>query len=193
VFNEAHVSLAGYVVGEPRYLKVGQGQVPKLTVRVCWTTRRWDSATGGFVDGNTSFVDVICWRQLAENASTCLRRGDCVVAKGRLDIRSFTGRDGQRRTVVEVEASALGPDLSRGVVAGYRRIWSPAGRTAERHEVAGQADDGGDAVVDDEAAATAAAEAELVPEAEGPADEEVFDDSAIDALAPETDSVTAPF
>ena len=194
MFNDAHVSLAGFVVGEPSYLKVGESQTPKLTVRVCWTNRRRDSRTGEWVDGNTSFVNVICWRQLAENASACVRRGDHVVARGRLDVRSFTGRDGVRRTVVDVDASSLGPDLNRGVVAGFRRIWPSSGKAAEQHAAAGPPADGGDEIADDEAAAiAAAAEAELVTEAGGPADEDVFDDSAIDALAEETDSVTAPF
>lgn len=193
MFNDAHVSLAGYVVGEPSYLKVGESQTPKLTVRVCWTNRRRDSRTGEWVDGNTSFVNVICWRQLAENASACVRRGDHVVVRGRLDVRSFTGRDGVRRTVVDVDASSLGPDLNRGV-AGFRRIWPSSGKAAEQHAAAGPSADGGDEIADDEAAAmAAAAEAELDPEAEGPAGEDVFDDSAIDALAEETDSVTAPF
>jgi single-strand DNA-binding protein len=191
VFNEAHVSLAGYVAGEPSYRKVGESQIPKLTLRVSWTNRRRDSATGEWVDGNRSFVNVICWRQLAENVSTCLRRGDPVVVRGRLDVRSFTGRDGQRRTVVDVDASAVGPDLNRGVVSGFRRVWASPGQAAERPAVAGQPADGD--VADDEAAVAAAGEAELVPGAEGPADEDVFDDSAIDALAQETDSVTAPF
>jgi single-strand DNA-binding protein len=194
VFNEAHVSLAGYVAGEPSYRRVGQSQIPKLTLRVSWTNRRFDSATGEWVDGNRSFVNVICWRQLAENVSTCLRRGDPVVVRGRLDVRSFTGRDGQRRTAVDVDASAVGPDLNRGVMSGFRRAWPSSGKTEEQHAVAGQPADDGDDVADDEAAAAAEpAEAEPVPGAEGPADEDVFDDSAIDALAPETDSVTAPF
>jgi single-strand DNA-binding protein len=191
VFNEAHVSLAGYVAGEPSYRKVGESQIPKLTLRVSWTNRRRDSATGEWVDGNRSFVNVICWRQLAENVSTCLRRGDPVVVRGRLDVRSFTGRDGQRRTVVDVDASAVGPDLNRGVVSGFRRVWASPGQAAERPAVAGQPADGD--VADDEAAVAAAGEAELAPGAEGPADEDVFDDSAIDALAQETGSVTAPF
>jgi single-strand DNA-binding protein len=192
VFNEAHVSLAGYVAGEPSYRKVGESQIPKLTLRVSWTNRRRDSATGEWVDGNRSFVNVICWRQLAENVSTCLRRGDPVVVRGRLDVRSFTGRDGQRRTVVDVDASAVGPDLNRGVVSGFRRVWaSPGQAAAEQPAVAGPPADGD--VADDEAAVAAAGEAELAPGAEGPADEDVFDDSAIDALAQETGSVTAPF
>jgi single-strand DNA-binding protein len=192
MFNEAHVSLVGYVASEPNYLRVGENSIPKLTVRVCWTNRRRDSGTGEWIDGNTSFVNVICWRQLAENLSACLRKGDPVLVRGRLDVRSFVGRDGQRRTAVDVDANALGPDLNRGV-AGFRRIWPPSGRTAdEQQAAASQPGDGGDIPADDEALA-AAAETGLPSGAEGPAGEDVFDDSAIEALAQEADSVTAPF
>jgi len=189
MFNEAHVSLVGFVATEPNYMKVGDKNIPKLTMRVCWTTRRRDSATGDWVDGNTSFVNVICWRQLAENLSTCLRKGDPVLVRGRLDIRSFMGRDGQRRTAVDVDANALGPDLNRGV-AGFRRVWPPTGKTAEQHAAAGQPGDGGDVPADDEALA-AMAETALAPGAEGQAGEDMFDDRAIEALAQEADSVTA--
>ena len=192
MFNEAHVSLVGYAASEPKLLTVGENNVPKLTVRVCWTNRRRDSATGEWVDGNTSFVNVICWRQLADNLSTCLRKGDPVLVRGRLDVRSFVGRDGVRRTAVDVDANALGPDLNRGV-AGFRRIWPPSGKTADEQQVAaGQPGDGGEVAADDEALA-AMAETGLPSAAEAPAGEDMFDDSAIEALAQEADSVTAPF
>jgi single-strand DNA-binding protein len=102
---------------------------------VAWTTRRWESSSGEWVDGNTSFVRVTCWRRLADNLATCLRKGDPVLLRGRLDVRPFTGKDGVRRVSVDVEASHLGHDLSRGV-AGFRRVWESTGKTAEEAAVA---------------------------------------------------------
>jgi hypothetical protein len=84
-----------------------------------------------------------------------------------------------------VEAYSLGHDLTRGV-AGFRRSWTSAGKTAEEHAAA-QSPDGLEPG-DDEAAALAGDV--LTSEAAGPADEEMFDDSAIEALAQEADSVT---
>jgi single-strand DNA-binding protein len=206
MFNEAQLSLAGFVAGEPSYVRVGKNQVPKLTLRVSWTPRRRDSATGEWVDGNRSFINVICWRQLAENVSTCLRRGDPVVVKGRLDVRTFMGRDGQRKTAVDVEASALGPDLTRGV-ANFRRVWPTSGKTAEElaAEAAGhsmQPDEAAlatdeEALTAEEAALTAdeAALAEIaaddsVAESENPEGEDIFDEGVIEAL--EQEPATAP-
>jgi|HubBroStandDraft_1064217.scaffolds.fasta_scaffold58488_2 single-strand DNA-binding protein len=134
MFNEAQLSVVGYVASEPEFSRVGNN-IPKLTMKVAWTTRRWESSSGEWVDGNTSFVRVTCWRRLADNLATCLRKGDPVLLRGRLDVRPFTGKDGVRRVSVDVEASHLGHDLSRGV-AGFRRVWESTGKTAEEAAVA---------------------------------------------------------
>jgi single-strand DNA-binding protein len=190
MFNEAHISLMGYVAGDPSYAKVGKNQIPKLVLRVGWTPRRWDSANGEWVDGNKSFANVICWRQLAENGSTCLRRGDPVVVRGRLDVRTFMGRDGQRKTAVDVEASALGPDLNRGV-ADFRRVWPSSGKTAE--QLAAEAEANGDDTPAGEGPLADMADDEAAPGAESPEGEDIFDQSAIEALEAEAETATAPF
>jgi single-strand DNA-binding protein len=204
MFNEANLSLAGFVAGEPSYARVGKSKVPKLTLRVSWTPRRRDSATGEWIDGNRSFINVICWRQLAENGYTCVRRGDAVVVKGRLDVRTYTGRDGQRRTAVDVEASALGPDLNRGV-ATFRRVWPTSGKTAEElaSEAAGhsmqrseiQPDEMQPDEMQPDEAPPAGDEASLAEmaadgqaaEGENPEGEDIFDEAAVGALGQEAE------
>jgi single-strand DNA-binding protein len=202
MFNEAHLTLSGNVASEPYYQTVGQ-DIPKLSMRVVWTTRRRDAATGEWVDGNTSGVNVTCWRKLAENLSMCLHKGDPVFVRGKLEVRNFVGKDGQRKTAVDVNAYTLGHDLTRGV-AHFRRFSATAGKTAaqqtaeladgengDRYDAVAPGGEGGD--IGDEAAALAAmADGELVPGADGTADDDMFDDSAIDALAKDS-SVTAPF
>ena len=140
MFNEAQLSVVGYVASEPEYSLVGNG-IPKLTMRVAWTTRRREPSTGEWIDGNTSFVRVTCWRRLADNLATCLRKGDPVLLRGRLDVRPFTGKDGVRRVSVDVDANSLGHDLSRGV-AGFRRVWESTGKTAEEAAAAENGADG---------------------------------------------------
>ena len=186
MFNEAQISVVGYVASEPEYVLVGQG-IPKLTMRVAWTTRRREPSTGEWVDANTSFVRVTCWRRLADNLATCLRKGDPVLLRGRLDVRPFVGKDGQRRVSVDVDANTLGHDLSRGV-AGFRRVWEKPAKTADE---AAAGEHGADGENDEVLAAVA--DEELIPAADGPADEDMFDDSSIDALATEVDSTPAPF
>jgi single-strand DNA-binding protein len=195
MFNEAHVILSGRVANDPQYRMVGN-DIPKLSMRVVWTTRRRDSATGEWVDGNTSGVNVTCWRKLAENLNVCLRKGDPVLVRGKLEVRPYVGRDGQPRTAVDVDAITVGPDLTRGV-AHFLRVSAMAGKTAAQQaaELAeggetGDRYDGAAPGIGDEAAALAAM-ADGGPDAA--ADDDMFDDSAIDALAKDADSVAAPF
>ena len=124
-YNEAQVCLTGYVATQPDFRTVGDG-TPLLSMRVAWTNRRRDAVTGDWVDGNTSFVRVNCWRKLAENLSTCLRKGDPVLLRGRLDVRPFVGKDGQRRISVDVDAQTLGHDLTRGPANFMRSSPPPA-------------------------------------------------------------------
>ena len=64
-----------------------------------------------WTDGETSFFTVNCWRALAENAAESLTRGTRGVVTGRLKQRSWENQEGEKRTVVEIEADDLGPSL----------------------------------------------------------------------------------
>lgn len=192
MFNEAQLSVVGFVASEPVYKKVGAARIPRLTMRVGWTTRRRDAVSGEWVDANTSFVSVTCWRRLADNLATCLRKGDPVLLRGRLDVRPFTGKDGQRKISVDVDANTLGHDLSRGVVAGFRRVYDSPGKSEEQGAEA-QAGAPAGVPVGDEAVLTSGAGGETVPEPSELGNDEMFDDSAIEALAQDTDGVAAPF
>lgn len=131
MLNDAHISLTGYVATQPVMKEVSTGTT-NLTMRVAWTPRRLDRTTGEWVDGNTSYLTVICWRRLAGNVATCLRKGDPVVVKGRLSVRNYDDKDGVARIAVEVEASSIGHDLSRGV-AQFQRVRPQTGLTAAEH------------------------------------------------------------
>ncbi|HUJ05043.1 MAG TPA: single-stranded DNA-binding protein [Streptosporangiaceae bacterium] len=130
MLNEAQISLAGYVATQPVTKSVGGNA--NVSMRVAWTPRRQDRVTGEWVDSNTSYVTVICWRKLAVNVGVCVRKGDPVVVKGKLSVRTYDDRQGVRRTVVEVDASSVGHDLSRGVAA-FQRVRPPTGMTASEY------------------------------------------------------------
>jgi single-strand DNA-binding protein len=80
--------------------------------RVASTKRRYDRAEGGWTDGDNLYLDVRCKRDLAENASASLVKGDPVVVTGRLYTRTYE-HDGRRRSVVTLEALSVAADLSR--------------------------------------------------------------------------------
>jgi len=141
MLNEAQISLTGYVATQPVTRQVKPG-VSNVSMRVAWTPRRQDRVTGEWVDGNTSYVTVICWRKLGTNVSICVRKGDPVVVKGRLSVRPYADKEGVPRISVEVDANSVGHDLSRGV-ASFQRVRPQTGMTASEFAAAnGQAADG---------------------------------------------------
>lgn len=141
--NEAQISLTGYVATQPVTKPVAPG-VKNVSMRVAWTPRWRDRATGEWVDGNTSYVTVVCWRKLAANAAVSLRTGDPVVVMGRLSVRTYNDRNGVRKTAVDIDANTVGHDLSRGV-SEFQRVRPKTGMTASEFEASQGRDGAGDA------------------------------------------------
>jgi single-strand DNA-binding protein len=141
---ETHVTVTGRLATEIGHNRLNDG-TPVANFRVGSTERRYDRATGGWVDGEKLFVDVRCWRKLAENAAACLVKGDPVVVTGKLYTRNYE-HEGQRRTAMTIEAESVAADLSRCTVV-LKRDRRPSGET----EAAGQEPDARE--VDDASAA----------------------------------------
>jgi single-strand DNA-binding protein len=109
-------------------LRLTQGGAPVATMRVAVTPRVKDGDT--WKDGDTSFFRVTAWRQLAENATDSLSKGDRVIVVGRLKTRSWETDQGERRTVVEVDAEEIGPSL-RWATAKPERAKATSGAKAK--------------------------------------------------------------
>ena len=101
--------------------------------RVASTERRYDRAGGSWVDGDKLYIDVKCWRELAENAAASLAKGDRVAVTGRLYTREFE-HEGQRRSAMMLEAQSVAADLS----------WCTAVLTRTRRQAGAASDSGGD-------------------------------------------------
>lgn len=129
MIHEAQVHLAGYVASEPKFRKVA-GEVSSVRLRVAYTARRRDKETGEWGDGPTSFVNIQCWRTLADNVSMSVHKGEPVLIAGRLQIRRFEDAEGAPRTATEIEASSVGHDLTRGVARFSRSHWPAASAAA---------------------------------------------------------------
>jgi single-strand DNA-binding protein len=196
--HEAPVYLAGFMVNDPKFKKVGD-DVSSVKLRIAYTARWRNRETGEWADGATTFVNVQCWRQLADNVATCLRKGEPVLVMGRLRIRSYNDAEGKTRSLVEIEASSVGHDLTRGTAhfsrayrpAGGRPAGALAGHSADGPDPDGPDPDGqelsaqppganGDAVVDEQAVADFARElSALGPDAvTGPETEPAADPAA---------------
>lgn len=132
MINEAHISLSGYVATQPA-LKWTRTGVPALNMRVAWTPRRMDRVTGEWIDMSTNFLTVYAYRKLAENAATCLRKGDPIVLRGRVTTRDFEDKNGHPRTALEVDAISFGHDMTRGV-STFQRVRPQTGMTANEYQ-----------------------------------------------------------
>ncbi len=128
--RETPVTVVGTLVSDMRPRRVGPDGTLVLNFRVACNERRFDKASESWVDGESLYLSVNCWRRLAENAAS-LVKGDPVIVKGKLRTREWTTEQGERRSVVELEASAVGPDLARcaATVRKQRREEPP--RTGE--------------------------------------------------------------
>jgi single-strand DNA-binding protein len=103
------VQLVGNITRDPelRYTPSGQATATfGLAVNRRWQNRQtqeWEEAT--------SFIDIVCWRDLAEHASESLTRGSRVIVIGRMEQRSWETQDGDKRSKVEIVADEVGPSL----------------------------------------------------------------------------------
>jgi single-strand DNA-binding protein len=130
VMNQGgYVTLVGFVATEPRIRFLNDG-TPVASMRVGSTVRKIDRETGEWCDGETSYFTVKCWRSLAGNAATCLRKGQPVVISGKLRTSRYEDRTGRMRSEVEVEADTVGFDLKRGVAHFMRNPRPAADATA---------------------------------------------------------------
>ena len=94
---------------------------PVARFRVASTPRFRDNSTGEWKDGDSLFLTCNVWRQAAENVAESLTRGMRVIVSGRLRQRSYETKEGEKRTVYEVEVDDVGPSL-RNASAKVNRV-----------------------------------------------------------------------
>jgi single-strand DNA-binding protein len=105
----SNVTIVGNLTRDPelRYTPSG-ASVATFGVAV---NRRWQNRENQQWEENTSFFNVTCWRDLAQNVSESLEKGARVLVTGRLEQRSWQTQDGEKRSVVEIVADEVGPSL----------------------------------------------------------------------------------
>jgi single stranded DNA-binding protein len=121
------ITVIGNVVNSPSRNRTQNGSVTNF--RVASTERRFDSATQGWVDGSTFFVDVECWGELGGNVSHSISKGDPVVVVGAIRTDEWESDQG-KRSRPQIRAQAVAPNLARGV-AEFRRTARSAASVAE--------------------------------------------------------------
>src|SRR5256885_1661059 len=110
--GDTQITIAGNLVDDPELRFTPAGQ-PVARFRVASTPRFRDNSTGEWKDGDSLFLTCNVWRQAAENVAESLQRGMRVIVSGRLRQRSYETKEGEKRTVYQVEVDDGGPSLRK--------------------------------------------------------------------------------
>lgn len=117
--NGPQITVVGHLAWPPRARTLAGGTVVS-DFRIATTPSRLDKTTGQWTDLETLWFGVTCWRTLAEHCASSLKKGDRVVVTGRLSWRTWKNDQGEERSGLEIDASSVGLDLSRGPVTQTR-------------------------------------------------------------------------
>ena len=108
--GETTITIIGNLVDDPD-LRFTPSGAAVANFRIASTPRTFDRQTNEWKDGETLFMTCAVWRQAAENVAESLQRGMRVIVQGRLKSRSFETREGEKRTVFEIDVDEVGPSL----------------------------------------------------------------------------------
>src|SRR6188768_3085790 len=108
--GETIITVVGNLVDDPE-LRFTPSGAAVANFRIASTPRTFDKQTNEWKDGDALFLSCSVWRQAAENVAESLQKGMRVVVQGRLKQRSYETREGEKRTVVELDVEEVGPSL----------------------------------------------------------------------------------
>lgn len=127
--GDTQITLIGNIVNDPELKYTPQG-IAVASFRVASTPRKFDRQANEFKDGDSLFLTCTVWRQAAENAAESLQRGMRVIVSGNLRQRSYETREGEKRTVYEVDVEDVGPSLKNASAKVNRSSRSTGAQSA---------------------------------------------------------------
>lgn len=108
--GETVITVVGNLTADPE-LRYTQNGLAVASFTIASTPRTFDRAANEWKDGEALFLRASVWRDFAENVAGSLTKGMRVIAQGRLRQRSYETKEGERRTVIELEVDEIGPSL----------------------------------------------------------------------------------
>ena len=108
--GDTSITVIGNLVDDPE-LRFTPSGAPVANFRIASTPRTFDRQTNEWKDGDTLYLSCAVWRQAAENVAESLQRGMRVIVQGRLKSRQYETREGEKRTVFEIDVEEVGPSL----------------------------------------------------------------------------------
>jgi single-strand DNA-binding protein len=138
---ETPLTVVGRIVTDPQRRRVGDQEV--IRFRLASNSRRRNSE-GDWESGNSLYLTVNCWGRLVVGVGAAMGKGSPVIAVGNVYTSEYEDREGNRRSSLEMRATAVGPDLSRDIVRIERTAHTGAesGRDAAAQSTPGVADAG---------------------------------------------------
>ena len=109
--GDTQITLVGNIASDVE-LRFTPSGAPVANFRVASTPRTFNKTTNQWEDGEAMFLTCNVWRQAAENAAQSLAKGMRVIVQGRLKARTFQNREGENRTVFEIDVDEVGPSLT---------------------------------------------------------------------------------
>lgn len=123
--SENQQTIVGNLTSDPE-LRYTQSGLPRVSFTIASTPRVFDKQAGEYKDGDPLFLRASAWRDFAEHIANSLTKGTRVVATGRLKQNSYETKEGEKRTSIELEVDAIGPDLRYATASVVR-----AGQSAQ--------------------------------------------------------------
>lgn len=111
--GETVITAVGNLTSDPE-LRFTPNGAAVTKFRIASTPRSFDKASGEFKDGEPLFLSCSVWQQQAENVAESLVRGQRVIVTGRLSIRNYETKEGEKRSVTEIQVDEVGPALRYG-------------------------------------------------------------------------------
>jgi single-strand DNA-binding protein len=124
--GETVITVVGNLVDDPE-LRFTPSGAAVANFRIASTPRTFDRQTNEWKDGDALFLTCSVWRQAAENVAESLQRGMRVVVQGRLKSRQYETREGEKRTVFEIDVEEVGPSLKYATAKVTRTTRSGGG------------------------------------------------------------------
>lgn len=109
--GETTITVVGNLTSDPE-LRYTQNGIAVAGFTIASTPRTFDKGSNEWKDGEALFLRCSAWRDLGEHVATSLTKGTRVIAQGNLNQRSFTDKDGNNRSSIELDVQAIGPDLT---------------------------------------------------------------------------------
>ena len=137
--GETVITVVGNLVDDPE-LRFTPSGAAVANFRIASTPRTFDKQTNEWKDGDSLFLSCSVWRQAAENVAESLQKGMRVVVQGRLKSRQYETREGEKRTVFEIDVDEVGPSLKYATAKVTRTQRSGAGGGYGAQQGGGQSD-----------------------------------------------------